>query len=102
VVAAALLGEASAASAATKTWLGTQAGTLWCNTNNWSPSGLPGTSDDVVLTSGNNTAMIVDQDVAIASFTGRLYFLRRSRSRTARTPACRTSWCETITKPACG
>jgi hypothetical protein len=58
---------AGSASAATKTWVG---GSSSYNTaGNWSPSGVPGTSDDVILTMTNNTAMLVDADVAVASFT---------------------------------
>src|SRR3954468_21964604 len=61
-----LLGAAPAA-ATTKTWVG---GSSSYNTaGNWSPSGVPGTSDDVILTSANNTAMLIDTDVAVPSFT---------------------------------
>src|SRR4051794_8088770 len=61
-----LLGAAPAA-ATTKTWVG---GSSSYNTaGNWSPSGVPGTSDDVILTSTNNTAMLIDTDVAVTSFT---------------------------------
>src|SRR3954451_17476228 len=58
---------AGAAAATTKTWVG---GSSSYNTaGNWSPSGVPGTSDDVILTSTNNTAMSIDTDVAVTSFT---------------------------------
>src|SRR4051812_9786665 len=50
LIAFVLLGGSSSAWAATKTWNGS-ASTSWNNVNNWSPSGLPGASDDVLLNS---------------------------------------------------
>jgi len=50
---------------ATKTWNGSD--TSWNTAGNWSPSGVPGASDDVVFDGTSNQACICDVAIDVAS-----------------------------------
>ena len=49
--------------AGTKTWNGTTNSQNWSNSANWSPTGIPGSGDDVIINNGN--IAIVDISTAI-------------------------------------
>jgi hypothetical protein len=69
LVAATLSTLGATASAATKTWVGAQAGRFWSNAANWSPSGVPTSTDDVVADGSGNQNMTIDLSVDVASFS---------------------------------
>jgi len=58
----------SVASAATKTWITTTGAADWFVGTNWSPSGVPGPTDDVVITNANTYSVLLTGSVAIADF----------------------------------
>ncbi|MBU4289871.1 MAG: hypothetical protein KKG68_02270, partial [Verrucomicrobia bacterium] len=59
----------SVASAATKTWITTTGAADWFVGTNWSPSGVPGPTDDVVITNINTYNVLLTGSVTIANFT---------------------------------
>ncbi|HVZ87142.1 MAG TPA: LamG-like jellyroll fold domain-containing protein [Polyangia bacterium] len=56
------------AGATAKTWA-PSSGTSWNTSANWSPSGVPGSSDDVTFSSSNNSACSIDANVDVSSIT---------------------------------
>jgi hypothetical protein len=68
VAAVSLLAASLAAFGATKTWTGGGDGTSWTNTANWSGGIPPGTGDDVSITSGSGTTVVISAtDVTVRS-----------------------------------
>ncbi|MBU4201195.1 MAG: hypothetical protein KJ919_14890 [Verrucomicrobia bacterium] len=58
----------SVASAATKTWITTTGTNNWFVGTNWSGAGVPGPTDDVVITNANTYSVLLTGSVAIADF----------------------------------
>ncbi len=69
-----------------KTWVGTVTGNNWNNTNNWRPSGIPSSSDDILFSNNRNCS--INQNVIVnsinisSSYTG---IISRPNSGAART-----------------
>ena len=64
------LGASSTSFAATKYWIASGGAKHWSTASNWSPSGVPGMSDDVILDNAmSNNDVIIDVNVDIASLT---------------------------------
>jgi len=64
------LGASTTASAATKYWVASGGNKSWNTASNWSPSGVPGMSDDVILSNTmSNNDIEIDANVDIASLT---------------------------------
>ncbi|ANQ49296.1 hypothetical protein MY04_1922 [Flammeovirga sp. MY04] len=57
----------SISKASTITWLGTKS-TDWNDADNWSPSSIPTSSDDVVIDNSATDTLIIDETVTIADF----------------------------------
>ena len=64
------LGASSTSFAVTKYWVASGGAKLWSTAANWSPSGVPGMTDDVILSNTmSNNDVIIDLNVDIASLT---------------------------------
>ncbi|MDP1725935.1 MAG: T9SS type A sorting domain-containing protein [Bacteroidota bacterium] len=55
----------------TKTWMNASGNNKWSTSSNWSPSGIPGTSDDVILDITRTDDLLVDVNVNVLSLAMR-------------------------------
>ena len=76
-----------AAEAATKTWIGPANGGVWSTAANWSPSGVPGPGDDVVVNGAATTILHTTGTSTVNSITSAGKFIVTGGKLTVNTTA---------------